>query len=115
MALVASSICGTQRMILTCVADTPSAVAPPLSPPDHCAQGGMYFEIPIWRPSGRQLGPCPNVTDEPAFPAAWSVPVTGPPPPEAVAAPGPVATPVAPGPAAPPVVPLLPAPADAVP
>src|SRR6266576_1015343 len=91
-------------MILTCVADTPSAVAPPLSPPDHCAHGGMYFEIPIWRPSGRQLGPWPKVTDDPAPPAA---------PPAAVAAP-PVAVAVAPLPAAVPDLPVDPA-ADALP
>jgi hypothetical protein len=47
---------------------TPRNVAPPLSVPVQRTHGGMYLEIPAWRPSGRH-GPCPKTTSPP--PGAW--------------------------------------------
>src|SRR4051812_33342515 len=57
--------------------------------------------MPIWRPSGRQCGPEPNVTVEPATPWACAFPVAPPA--------GPPVAPVAP-PAPAPVAPAAPAP-----
>src|SRR4029079_16897350 len=88
---------------------TPRAVAPPLSPANRSTHGGMYLEIPGWRPSSlRQILPLAAPGGTPPAPPRAAAAAGGPPP--APRRPGGAAAALPRAPEAPAAAPAAPAP-----